>query len=83
MSNITSMFGTREHYIVQKTVFPKCRFSGSQLNRLGLVWYLLNSPKAHAPRGLDNMKLTQYMVLYHIYEVGQNYLNAWFSPFLN
>ena len=37
--------------------FPKCTFSGPQLNRLGLVWYLLNLSKAHAPRGLDyNMR---------------------------
>ena len=27
-------------------VFPKCTFSGPQLNRLGLEWYLLNSSKA-------------------------------------
>ena len=32
-------------------VFPKCTFLGPQLSRRGLVWYLLNSSKAHAPRG--------------------------------
>ena len=28
---------------------------GPQLNGLGLVWYLLNLSKAHAPRGFDNL----------------------------
>ena len=28
--------------------FPKCTFSGPQLNRLGLVWYLFNMLKAVA-----------------------------------
>ena len=37
-----------------KCVFPRCTFSGPQLNRLGLVWYFLNSSKAYAPRGLDD-----------------------------
>ena len=37
-----------------KCVFPKCTFSGPQLNQLGLVWYILNSSKAHAAGGLDN-----------------------------
>ena len=27
----------------QKCLFPKCTFSGPQLSRRGLVWYLLNS----------------------------------------
>ena len=31
---------------------PKCTFSGPQLSRRGLVWYLLNSSKAHARAGL-------------------------------
>ena len=35
--------------------FQKCTFMGPQLNRRGLVWYLLNSSKAHAPRGLNNI----------------------------
>ena len=35
-------------------VFPKCTFSGPQLNPRGLVWYPLNSSKAHTLRGLDN-----------------------------
>ena len=30
----------------QKCVFPKCTFSGPQLSRRDLVWYLLNSWKA-------------------------------------
>ena len=38
-----------------KYVFPKCTFSGPKLNRLGLVWYLLNSSKTHALRGLDKL----------------------------
>ena len=41
----------------QQCVFPKCTFSGPQLSRRRLVWYLLNSPKAHARRGLDNWGL--------------------------
>ena len=36
-----------------KCVIPKCTFLGPQLNRRVLVWYLLNSSKAHALRGLD------------------------------
>ena len=39
-----------------RCVFPKCAFLGPQLNQLVLVWYLLNSLKALASRGLDNMK---------------------------
>ena len=35
----------------QNRVFLKCTFSGSQLSWRGLVWYLLNSWKARAPRG--------------------------------
>ena len=31
-----------------KCVFPKCTFSGPQLNRIDLVWYFLNSSKARA-----------------------------------
>ena len=38
-----------------KCVFPKCTFFGPQSNRLVLVWYLLNSSKAHASCGLDNV----------------------------
>ena len=34
-----------------KCVFTKCTFSGPQLNRLGLVWYLLNTLKALALHG--------------------------------
>ena len=34
--------------------FPKCLFSGPQLNRLGLIWYLVNLSKPQAPCGLDN-----------------------------
>ena len=33
-----------------------CTFSGPRLNRRGLVWYLLNLSKAHAPRGLDKVR---------------------------
>ena len=42
------MFGS------QNCVFLKCTFSGPQLSRRGLVWYLPNSWKASASRGLDN-----------------------------
>merc|ERR1712127_1101552 len=35
----------------QNCVFLKCTFSGPQLSWRGLVWYLLNSLKARAPRG--------------------------------
>ena len=45
-------------------VFPKCTFSGPQLNQRGLVWYLLNSWKARAAalrapalRGLDKNEI--------------------------
>ena len=38
----------------QNSVFLKCTFSGPQLSRRGLEWYLLNSWKARASRGLDN-----------------------------
>ena len=34
-------------------LFTKCTFSGPQLSRRGLVWYLLDSSKARALRGLD------------------------------
>ena len=33
----------------------KYTFFGPQLIRLGLIWYLLNSSKAHTPRGLDKV----------------------------
>ena len=36
---------------VHKKVFLKCTFLG-----LVLCWYLLNSSKAHALHGLDNLK---------------------------
>ena len=38
------------NFWVPKMRFPKCTFSGPQLSRRGLVWYLHNSSKAHAPR---------------------------------
>ena len=34
-----------------KCVFPRCKFSGPQLSRRGLVWNFLNSSKTHAPCG--------------------------------
>ena len=37
----------------QKRIFPKYKYLGPQLCWRGLIWYLLNSSKAHAPRGLD------------------------------
>ena len=42
--NLASIFGSL------KCVIPKCTFFGPKLNRLSR--YLLNSSKAHAPRGL-------------------------------
>ena len=41
-------------FLSQNSVFLKCTFSGPQLSRRGLVWYLLNLWKARASRGLDN-----------------------------
>ena len=35
----------------QKCIFTKFTFSGPQLSRRGLVWYLLNSSKTCAPGG--------------------------------
>ena len=49
---LASIFGSL------KCVFLKCTFLGPQLNRSGLVCYLLNSSKAPAPRGLDNWMLS-------------------------
>ena len=43
-----------------KFVLPKCTFLGPQLSRRGLVWYLINSSKAHAPRELDNTYYCDY-----------------------
>ena len=42
---VTLIFGS------QNRVFLKCTFSGPQLSWRGLVWFLLNSWKARAPRG--------------------------------
>merc|ERR1712127_564863 len=59
---VTLIFGSQNH------VFLKYTFSWPQLSWRGLVWYLLNSLKARAPRvrpagarasrGLDNYNLT-------------------------
>ena len=56
----------------QKCVFPKCTFSVPQLSWRGLVWYLLNSYKACAPRGLDKcinigIEQNQDEGIYHIW----------------
>ena len=52
-----------------KGVFPKCTFSGPQLNWKGLVRYLLNSSKAGASvlRGFDNENIKCYPNPYPAY----------------
>ena len=56
-----------------KCVFPKCTFSGPKLNRLGVVWYLLISSKAHAPRGCPaNTQVLTRHTTYNIQNVDAN-----------
>jgi len=54
---VTLIFGS------QNCVFLKCTFSGPQLSWRGLVWYLLNSWKARAPRGLDKLLKTIFLFI--------------------
>ena len=65
---LTLIFGS------QNCVFLKSTFSGPQLSRSGLVWYLLNSWKARASRGLFNIFFLLLKLKYTLTQVKCTFL---------